>query len=78
MKSFQNLARFAAFLLNAQIFFQYFCRDRLFEWKYMWCTQKQGYPRQDGRVVDANFTLFISDNKHAMDEKQNQDYYKVV
>ena len=64
LKSIQKLTKFAAFLLNAQIFFQYFCRDRLSEWKHMRCAQKQEHPRQDKRVVDANFILLISDNKH--------------
>ena len=63
LKSFERFTKFAAFLLNAQIFFQCFYRDRLFEWKHMRCAQKQEYPRKDKRVVDENFILLIWDNK---------------
>ena len=63
LKSFQRFTEFVAFLLNAQIFFKYFYRDRLFEWKHMRYAQKQEHPRQGKRVVDANFLLLIWNNK---------------
>ena len=54
---------FSKVLLNAQIFFQYFHRDKLFEWKHMRHAQKQECPRQDERVVDINFILLLWDKK---------------